>query len=74
MARHSSTYRGARRNACLKEGVRSTWPWGGMQLDPGDYTPVNFYKTKRSETTKEMFAEGLHHVRRLLRLDQRKGK
>lgn len=45
-----------------------------MQLDPGDYTPVNFYKTKRSETTKEMFAEGLHHVRRLLRLDQRKGK
>jgi hypothetical protein len=36
--RHASTYRGARRNACV--GV---WPKDGVQVDPVYYHPTNIY-------------------------------
>lgn len=41
MARHASTYRGARRNACI--GV---WPRDGVQINPVYLTPTDIYKHK----------------------------
>lgn len=54
MARHSSTYRGARRNAARG----TTWLGGGVQLDPELYKPTTFYATKSQPRTPLMVKLG----------------